>query len=185
MPIDGGLEQPLPTDWGWSGSFSPDGKSLVFNRHPSTWSRRHYRGSYAADLWITNLADKSYTKLLADEKYNRYWPMWGADDAIYFGFDEALPHNIIRLELKARVEGVGVDPKHPPWAWEAWTGQEWAPARIYRDGTGGLNADGDIVLIMPGDHEALTVGPTRAFWLRCRMTAPNAEQPGRSGTSAM
>ena len=53
--IDGGQEQPLPTDWGWSGSFSPDGKSLVFNRHPSTWSRRHYRGSFAADLWITNL----------------------------------------------------------------------------------------------------------------------------------
>lgn len=80
----GGPEQPLPTDWGWSGSFSPDGKSLVFNRHPATWSRRHYRGSFAADLWITNLADKSYTKLLADEKYNRYWPMWGADDAIYY-----------------------------------------------------------------------------------------------------
>ncbi len=31
-----------------------------------------------------NLADKTYTKLLADEKYNRYWPMWGTDDAIYF-----------------------------------------------------------------------------------------------------
>ena len=87
ISIDGGQEQPLPTDWGWSGSFSPDGKSLVFNRHPSTWSRRHYRGSFAADLWVTNLTDKSYTKLLADEKYNRYWPMWGADDNIYFVAD--------------------------------------------------------------------------------------------------
>lgn len=87
ISVDGGMEQPLPTDWGWSGTFSPDGKSLVFNRHPSTWSRRHYRGSYAADLWVTNLADKSYTKLLADEKYNRYWPMWGADDNIYFVAD--------------------------------------------------------------------------------------------------
>jgi tricorn protease len=84
IAIDGGQEQPLPTDWGWSGSFSPDGKSLVFNRHPSTWSRRHYRGSFAADLWVANLADKSYTKLLGDERYNRYWPMWGSDDAIYF-----------------------------------------------------------------------------------------------------
>jgi len=84
ISIEGGQEQPLPTDWGWSGSFSPDGKSLVFNRHPSTWSRRHYRGSFAADLWVTSLADNGYTKLLADEKYNRYWPMWGADDNIYF-----------------------------------------------------------------------------------------------------
>ena len=87
IAVDGGQEQPLPTDWGWSGSFSPDGKSLVFNRHPSTWSRRHYRGSFAADLWVTNLADKSYTKLLGDERYNRYWPMWGADDAIYYVAD--------------------------------------------------------------------------------------------------
>ncbi len=100
------------------------------------------------------------------------------DDAIYLGFDEGLPHNIVRLDLKARVEGVGVDPKRPPWAWEAWTGEEWAPARVYRDGTGGLNADGEIVLIMPGDHEALTVGPTRAYWLRCRMVATTGDQPG-------
>jgi tricorn protease len=83
----GGMETPLPVDWGYWGSYSPDGKSLVFNRHPSTWSRQHYRGSYAADLWIANLADKSYTKLLGDEQYNRYWPMWGADGSIYFVAD--------------------------------------------------------------------------------------------------
>ena len=87
IAIAGGQEQPMPVDWGYYGSLSPDGRSLVFNRHPSTWSRRHYRGSYAADLWITNIADKSYTPLLANERYNRYWPMWGADDSIYFVAD--------------------------------------------------------------------------------------------------
>jgi tricorn protease len=80
----GGMEKPLPLDWGYWGSYAPDGKSLVFNRHPATWSRRHYRGSYAADLWIANLGNQTYTKLLGDEQYNRYWPMWGADNAIYF-----------------------------------------------------------------------------------------------------
>ena len=60
----GGQEQSLNLDWGYWGSYSPDGKSLVFNRHPATWSRRHYRGSYAADLWIADIAAKSYTKLL-------------------------------------------------------------------------------------------------------------------------
>jgi len=84
VAVAGGQEQPLPVDWGYSGSFSPDGKSLVFNRHPSSWSRRHYRGSYAADLWIADLAGNRYTQLLADERYNRFWPMWGADGAIYF-----------------------------------------------------------------------------------------------------
>ncbi len=87
IAVAGGQEQPMPVDWGYSGSFSPDGRSLVFNRHPSTWSRRHYRGSYAADLWVASINDKSYTPLLGDERYNRYWPMWGADDAIYFVAD--------------------------------------------------------------------------------------------------
>ena len=87
VPIDGGREQALPVDWGWYGSFSPDGKALVFNRHPATWTRQHYRGSFSADLWIADLAAKTYKKLLPDERYNRYWPMWGADGAIYFVAD--------------------------------------------------------------------------------------------------
>jgi tricorn protease len=60
VSVNGGQEKPLPVDWGFWGSFSPDGKSLVFNRHPAVWSRQHYRGSYAADIWIANIADKSY-----------------------------------------------------------------------------------------------------------------------------
>src|SRR5687768_2634663 len=87
IPTGGGQEKPLPVDWGYWGSYSPDGKSLVFNRHPSTWSRKHYRGSYAADLWVADVANNSYTKLLPDERYNRFWPMWGADDHIYFVAD--------------------------------------------------------------------------------------------------
>jgi tricorn protease len=91
IAVSGGQETSLPVDWGYAASYSPDGKSLVFNRHPSSWSRRHYRGSYAADLWIADIAGKSYTQLLVDERYNRFWPMWGADDAIYFVAD-ALPN---------------------------------------------------------------------------------------------
>src|SRR4051812_1136592 len=87
VPVTGGMEKPLPVDWGFWGSYSPDGKSLVFNRHPAVWSRQHYRGSYAADLWVANLASGTYSQLLADEHYNRYWPMWGADNAIYFVAD--------------------------------------------------------------------------------------------------
>lgn len=87
IAVGGGQEKPLPVDWGYWGSYSPDGASLVFNRHPATWSRKHYRGSYAADLWIADLNAKSYTKLLGDEQYNRYWPMWGADSSIYFVAD--------------------------------------------------------------------------------------------------
>ena len=87
VPVTGGLETPMPVDWGFSGSFSPDGTALVFNRHPAVWSRQHYRGSYAADLWVANLASQTYTKLLGDARYNRYWPMWGADGDIYYVAD--------------------------------------------------------------------------------------------------
>ena len=87
VAVTGGQDVPLPVDWGYWGGYSPDGKSLVFNRHPSTWSRQHYRGSYAADLWVADLTGKTYRQLLPDERYNRYWPMWGADDAIYFVAD--------------------------------------------------------------------------------------------------
>jgi tricorn protease len=87
VPVAGGREQALPVDWGYTGSFSPAGTSLVFNRHPAVWTRQHYRGSFAADLWIADLTAKTYTKLLPDERYNRYWPMWGADNAIYYVAD--------------------------------------------------------------------------------------------------
>ena len=87
VPVQGGAEKALPVDWGYWASFSPDGNRMVFNRHPSVWSRKHYRGSYAADLWVADLGGKTYTKLLGDEKYNRYWPMWGPKDDIYFVAD--------------------------------------------------------------------------------------------------
>ncbi len=87
ISIDGGPEKALPVDWGYWGSYSPDGKRFVFNRHPAVWTRKHYRGSYSADLWIADLEQKTYTKLLGDEKYNRFWPMWGPKDEIYFVAD--------------------------------------------------------------------------------------------------
>ena len=91
VSLDGSMEEPLPTDWGFCGSFSPDGKKLAYNRHPMTWSRKHYRGSYAADLWLLDVETRSSRKLLdADvpdaEKPNNYWPMFG-DGFIYFVSD--------------------------------------------------------------------------------------------------
>lgn len=88
VSVDGGIEQPLPTDWGSSGSYSPDGKKLAFMRHPSVWSRKHYRGAYAADLWVMDLAAKTYKKL-GDEDYkgNYLWPMYGNNGEIYFVSD--------------------------------------------------------------------------------------------------
>ena len=105
------------------------------------------------------------------------FPTVRSGDAIYFGFADGLASNLIRLDVEARIEGIGVDPDRPPWSWEAWTGDGWAPARLLSDGTRGLNTDGALELILPDRHGPLTLGPTRAHWLRCRMLEPVGDQP--------
>uniref|UniRef100_Q029B1 Tricorn protease homolog n=1 Tax=Solibacter usitatus (strain Ellin6076) TaxID=234267 RepID=Q029B1_SOLUE len=85
IPAEGGIERPVPTDWGAWASYSPDGSKLAFTRHPATWSRKHYRGSYAADLWVMELASKKFTRLgNEDYKGNRLWPMYAKNGEIYF-----------------------------------------------------------------------------------------------------
>ena len=88
ISADGGMERPIPTDWGSSASYSPDGSKLAFTRHPGVWSRKHYRGSYAVDLWLMDVNAKEFTKL-SDGVYkgNYYWPMYGQDGQIYFVAD--------------------------------------------------------------------------------------------------
>ncbi len=96
VPVDGGIERALDTDWGAYASYSPDGAKLAFPRHPSVWSRKHYRGSYAADLWVEELATKKFTKL-GDEEYhgNMLWPMYGTGGEIYFVSNE-LPNEPVK-----------------------------------------------------------------------------------------
>lgn len=91
VAVTGGIEKPLPTDWGFWASYSPDGKRLAFNRHPMAWSRKHYRGSYAADLWVMDVEARSFRKILDEnlpdnEKPNNFWPMY-ANGFIYFVSD--------------------------------------------------------------------------------------------------
>ena len=88
VAAEGGIEHPVPTDWGFWGSYSPDGKKLAFTRHPSVWSRKHYRGAYAADLWVMDVATKTFNKLGdPDYKGNYLWPMYAANGEIYFVAD--------------------------------------------------------------------------------------------------
>jgi tricorn protease len=88
VSVDGGMEQPIPTDWGSWASYSPDGSKMAFTRHPGVWSRRHYRGSYNVDLWLMDVNSKQFTKLAdPDYKGNYLWPMYGHDGQIYFVAD--------------------------------------------------------------------------------------------------
>jgi tricorn protease len=92
VPISGNLEQPILTDWGYWGSYSPDGQKFAFNRHPAVWWRKHYRGSYSADLWTLDTTTRKFRRLVDDktpdeEKANNLWPMYGQGGDIYFVSD--------------------------------------------------------------------------------------------------
>ncbi len=99
-------------------------------------------------------------------------------DCFYLGFDTSLAGNAIRLDITASVEGIGVVPSRPPLRWEIWQGDGWIPTTVHVDTTGGINRDGSIVLLVPNAHEPLTLGGTRAFWMRARLLAPEPGQPG-------
>ena len=98
-------------------------------------------------------------------------------DCFYLGFARTLAGAVLRLDVKASVEGIGVDPQRPPLAWEVWSGEAWVAAQVHEDSTGGLNRDGAIVLLLPLAHDQLTIGGRRAFWLRARHTGTVPQQP--------
>jgi predicted phage baseplate assembly protein len=99
------------------------------------------------------------------------------DDAVLLGFETSLAGNVVRLAVQASIEGIGVDPRDPPLAWEVWTGELWVACRVDSDSTGGLNRDGYVVLHVPMAHAPLTLGTQRAYWLRARLTQPASGQP--------
>lgn len=98
-------------------------------------------------------------------------------DATLFGFAESLAGSALRLTVEATAQGIGVDPANPPLAWEVWTGESWTPVRVQRDSTGGLNRNGEVVLLIPQAHVSLMLAGTVAYWLRVRLTNPAPGQP--------
>ncbi|MDA5147533.1 putative baseplate assembly protein [Streptomyces sp. AD681] len=101
----------------------------------------------------------------------------GPGDCMLIGLTAAVPDCALALELDSRVDGVGVDPRQPPLVWEAWTEDGWQSCEVDRDGTGGLNRPGDVVLHIPGGHVLSRNGGHEAGWIRCRVTEPLSGQP--------
>src|ERR1700712_3253918 len=98
-------------------------------------------------------------------------------NAMLLGFAESLAGMAIRLSVMAHAQGIGVDPRKPPLAWEVWNGEAWISVDVFSDSTGGLNRNGEIVLMVPAEHDFLTLGDTSAYWLRVRLLTPVPGQP--------
>jgi predicted phage baseplate assembly protein len=104
------------------------------------------------------------------------------NDALYLGFEKDLSAHILALSLDCRMEGIGVDPRDPPLAWETWSQLDggWSPVRLEEDSTGGLNRSGLVILHTDFDSNMTVIDGKMAYWLRCRVLAP---KPGQSGYS--
>ncbi|MCS7477629.1 putative baseplate assembly protein [Umezawaea endophytica] len=100
-----------------------------------------------------------------------------AGDAVLFGLSEAVPGCAVLLRIDCRAEGRGVDPRDPPWVWEAWNGTDWTACELDRDTTGGFNKPGDVVVHVPRTHTTSILARQRAGWLRCRAVPPRSDQP--------
>ncbi|WP_020673163.1 putative baseplate assembly protein [Amycolatopsis nigrescens] len=98
-------------------------------------------------------------------------------DVMLLGLSAAVPRCVLAVRLDSQVEGIGVDPRQPPLVWEAWDGTAWAECETYEDTTGGLNRPGDVVLRVPAGHVPSVVAGVRAGWVRCRVLAPEPQQP--------
>src|SRR6478609_9046852 len=103
-------------------------------------------------------------------------------DALMLGFARSLAGVALRLSVDCAAQGIGVDPLRPPLAWEVWNGEAWIATDVFSDSTGGLNRSGEIVLMVPNEHELLTLGSTAAYWIRVRLVAPRPGQPTYQAT---
>lgn len=99
-------------------------------------------------------------------------------EALLIGLDRAVPRCVLRLDFDGRVEGIGVNPSDPPWAWEAWTGEDWQACVISLDETGGFNRSGAVLVHVPDGHERSIIDGDAAAWLRVRIVEPTEDQPG-------
>ncbi len=125
------------------------------------------------------------TRLDADDEYFEIFqhiPLPG--DALYLGFPENLSSHLIALNIDCRVEGIGVDPKDPPIAWETWCGdvRGWVRCALELDETGGLNQAGTVRLRLPEGMETRILMRHTAHWLRVRVLQPRLRQPTYSAS---
>jgi predicted phage baseplate assembly protein len=123
-------------------------------------------------------ADRT-TQIEEHENMNCFSEQPRPGDSLLFGLTAAAPSCAVALRMDSRVDGVGVDPRQPPLAWEAWTADGWRECEVERDTTGGLNRPGEVVLHLPGRHSASMLARVEAGWLRCRVLEP---RPGSRST---
>ena len=124
-------------------------------------------------------------ELDAGNAFPAFRPRPRVGDTLLLGLSDPVPGCAVRLDFRGSTKGVGVNPKHPPLVWEAWTGSAWTGCETGLDSTGGLNTDGSIIVHVPDAHEASVIGGDRAGWIRARIIEPEEGQPPYTDSPAV
>ncbi len=101
VPVKGGAPSLVSAQWGFSGSYSPNGKQMVIDKM-SRWDGewRAYRGGQNTPLIILDLKTSAET-LLPHTNTTDIQPMYVGDD-IYFLSDRDLVMNIWKYNTKSK-----------------------------------------------------------------------------------
>lgn len=104
--------------------------------------------------------------------------------ALYFGIQEQVEAQILSFTFDCIVEGIGVDPRDPPLAWEAWCGAAlgWQRCSVEVDETGGLNQVGRVVIHLPDGLESRVLAEQALYWVRLRIIQSRPGQPTYSAS---
>ena len=100
------------------------------------------------------------------------------NNALCLGYSEELNGHMLVLTIESSIEGIGVDPRNPPLAWEYWDGEHerWSLLRLESDTTGGLNTTGQVILHIPYTSQMREINGQYACWIRCRAIQPRPGQ---------
>jgi len=77
VPVEGGVEEPLPIPRGYQGSISPDGRRIAYRLNTS-WDeeRRNYRGGQNKAIWIVDLDDYDLETPPWENRTKETDPVW-------------------------------------------------------------------------------------------------------------
>jgi tricorn protease len=101
IPVEGGVEEPMPMPRAYQGKISPDGRRIAY-RMPSSWDeeRRNYRGGQNRPIWIMDLKtfDMDTTPFAGTKETD---PVW-VGESVYFLSDRDGVANVYSYDTKGR-----------------------------------------------------------------------------------
>ena len=101
VPVNGGVEEPMPMPRAYQGKVSPDGRYVAY-RMPSSWDeeRRNYRGGQNKPIWIMDL--RSHDVVTTPWKDSKEMdPVWVGSN-VYFLSDRDGVSNVWKFDMGSK-----------------------------------------------------------------------------------